>query len=558
MTFLPIVERELRAASRRRSTYWSRTLSGSISILICAWIFLLSSRNSPAKELGKILFYTLSVVFFGSSLLAGIRFTADALSEEKREGTLGLLFLTDLKGYDVVLGKLVASSMTSFYGLLAIFPVMAIPLLLGGVAPAEFWRMTLVLANTLLYSLAAGLFISSISRSPRKAMAGTFLVILLFNALTPAAGLGLAAFYNAKSVDDAFLIPSAACAYRLAFDNLYRTNQDTFFSSVLFTHGSTWAFLILASIAARYTWQDRPLGAGRIRLLERWSRWTGGNETERKRFRTRLLDITPSYWLGGRHRLKPLVVWVFVGLIAVVWGWCCWKWKDEWLTGGVYVLTAVILHTMLKFWVASEACRKLGDDHRSGALELVLSTPLTVSEILHGLMLSLRRQFLWPVALVVLVDLAFMLAGYRTDGVSGDQYWIWVCLVGITVFVFDLYTLGWLGLWIGVTAKRPNRAAGLTLLRILGVPWIVWFAALLFSSLVSVWNRLENSPGYLLGLWFLLSMLNDVAHFGWAHRRLHQHLRQVATERFITPRARRWLFLSASRDDSPALAQPKG
>jgi hypothetical protein len=384
-------------------------------------------------------------------------------------------------------------------------------------------------------------------------MAGTFIVILLFNALTPAAGAALAAFYKTKSVDDVFLIPSVGYAYRLAFDDLYRTNQATFFNCVLFTHGSTWAFLILASIAARYAWQDRPLGAGRVRQLERWRRWASGNDAERRRFRTRLLDITPSYWLGGRHRLKPLVVWVIVGLLAVVWGWCCWKWKDEWLTAPVYVLTAVLLHTMLKFWVASEASRKLGDDHRSGALELVLSTPLSVPEILHGLILSLRRQFFWPAALVVLADLAFMLAGYRSYGVSGDQYWIWVCLAGITVFVADLYTLCWVGLWIGVTAKHPNRAAGMTLFRILAIPWIVWFAALIFSSMVSMWNRLENSPGYLLGLWFLLSMVNDVAHFGWAHHRLHQHLRQVATERFTAPRARRWPFSAARRAAGPGV-----
>ena len=41
---------------------------------------------------------------------AGVFLTADCLSEEKREGTLGLLFLTDLRGHDVALGKLLATS----------------------------------------------------------------------------------------------------------------------------------------------------------------------------------------------------------------------------------------------------------------------------------------------------------------------------------------------------------------------------------------------------------------------------------------------------------------
>ena len=47
-------------------------------------------------------------------LLEGTRLAADCRGEEKREGTLGLLFLTDLQGYDVVLGKYLATSPRSF------------------------------------------------------------------------------------------------------------------------------------------------------------------------------------------------------------------------------------------------------------------------------------------------------------------------------------------------------------------------------------------------------------------------------------------------------------
>ncbi|HQU46125.1 MAG TPA: hypothetical protein PK867_25150, partial [Pirellulales bacterium] len=41
--------------------------------------------------------------------------TADCISSERREGTLGLLFLTDLRGHDVVLGKLVVAGLGAFY-----------------------------------------------------------------------------------------------------------------------------------------------------------------------------------------------------------------------------------------------------------------------------------------------------------------------------------------------------------------------------------------------------------------------------------------------------------
>src|SRR6266700_4122943 len=168
MTFLPIVGRELRVTARRRGTYWNRALSGLAAILIFGGALIFEAQ-APPKELGKHVFDILSGLFLLSSLVAGIRYTADCMSEEKREGTLGLLFLTDLKGYDVVLGKLAATSLDAFYGLIAILPVLAIPLLLGAVSIQEFLRMSLVLTNTLFFSLAAGIFVSSMGRGPRKA-----------------------------------------------------------------------------------------------------------------------------------------------------------------------------------------------------------------------------------------------------------------------------------------------------------------------------------------------------------------------------------------------------
>src|SRR5207249_5364389 len=120
-------------------------------------------RNTPGV-LGMALFVSMSILMNFYALLIGVLRTADCLSEEKREGTLGLLFLTDLKGYDIVLGKLAATSLNAFYGMLAIFPVMAIPLLAGGVTGTEFWRVALVSANNLLFSLAVGIFCSAISK----------------------------------------------------------------------------------------------------------------------------------------------------------------------------------------------------------------------------------------------------------------------------------------------------------------------------------------------------------------------------------------------------------
>src|SRR5213592_2219351 len=128
MTFLPIVERELRVRARLRSTYRFRLLAALGAIALVGLLLLMSHNLPAAGAYGWWVFDTLAWVSFVYCLLEGTRHTADCLSQEKREGTLGLLFLTDLRPYDVVLGKLMATSLNSIYGLLAIFPPLAIPL----------------------------------------------------------------------------------------------------------------------------------------------------------------------------------------------------------------------------------------------------------------------------------------------------------------------------------------------------------------------------------------------------------------------------------------------
>src|SRR5689334_3539061 len=221
MTFLPIVERELRVAARRRGTYWNRATAALAAILVFAGTLWFEGQIAP-KELGQHVFYVLAGLFLFSSLVAGVRYTADCLSEEKREGTLGLLFLTDLKGYDVVFGKLAASSINAFYGVLAVVPMLAIPLLMGGVTLGEFGRTALVAVNALFFSLAIGMYISAMSRSARKARGTTFLMIFLFTALLPVIGTWLMFLSRSRQMDNMFLLPSPGYTYFMAWDRPYK------------------------------------------------------------------------------------------------------------------------------------------------------------------------------------------------------------------------------------------------------------------------------------------------------------------------------------------------
>src|SRR6185369_16507496 len=123
MTFHPVIDRELRMASRRKSTYRIRFWTAVIATVTSFGGLVVLWANPARIGASNILFTILTSYAFGLCVLAGVFLTADALSEEKREGTLPLLFLADLKGYEVVVGKMMGVALNAFYALLALLPI---------------------------------------------------------------------------------------------------------------------------------------------------------------------------------------------------------------------------------------------------------------------------------------------------------------------------------------------------------------------------------------------------------------------------------------------------
>lgn len=533
MRFLPIVERELRVASRRRGTYWLRSWVALAVIVVSAWIFLFS-LNDPPRAIAKSLFYVLTggALFF--CLLAGLRSTADCLSEEKREGTLGLLFLTDLKGYDVVLGKLVASSLNGFYGLLAILPVMGIPLLLGGVAPGEFARVAVVLVNTLFFSMCLGMFASAMSRSTRKAIGATFLLVLIFTAGFPAWGAWLAWKHQWRMVENMMFFPSAVYSYGMALDQPFnRIGLKGFYWSLGVVHALAWIFLGLACLIAPRSWQDRPMSARGQRWRALWQFLSFGNVAERVSFRTRLLNQNAFYWLAARARLKPAWVWVMLAAVACVWTWGALKYHRDWFNEGIYIATAFLLNSVLKNWLASEAAQQLSEDRKMGTLELLLSTPLTVKEILRGQALALRRQFLAPVAFTLVAELVMMLAGTTENLTGGDRpAWVSFWIAGMFMLVADLVALYWVGMWMGLAAKNPKRALSDTVGRVLAVPWVGFAVFMTLMAVISIRGNVGPDWKTFLGVWFALGLVADCGFGAWARHKLLTEFREMATRRY--------------------------
>ena len=532
MTFLPIVARELRVASRRRSTYWLRSGAALAMIVVGAWFFLMMQQD-PSPTIASVLFGVLTGAAVLYCLLSGVRSTADCLSEEKRQGTLGLLFLTDLKGYDVVLGKLAATSLSGFYGVLAVVPMLAVPLLMGGVSPGEFGRMAIVAINTLFFSLSIGICVSAMSRSARVAVGTTFLVILFFSALLPAAGAIVAAVTKARAVSWLFLVPSAGFNFFMALDTPYKGGPRMFWLSTCVISVVGCIFLGLAALIAPRSWQDKPASLQRLRWRERWKLWSYGNSSERQVFRSKLLNANAFFWLSARARLKPALVWAVLGLLACGWTWGLVKFGRDWLNEGLYISICIILNLLLKGWFASEAGRQLAEERAVGSLELLLATPLSVRDILRGQRLALQRQFLGPLLTVLLIDFMLMIATTREAGMPAERSYLmsfWVS--AMLMLVADLTALYWVGMWQGLISKNPRRAARSSVARVLVLPWIAFALISLIVSLSRIRTGQGPSEYFFLGLWIVLGLAADIGFAGWARYKLLSDFRVAAGQRY--------------------------
>ncbi|MGC8988725.1 MAG: ABC transporter permease [Verrucomicrobiia bacterium] len=530
MTFLPVVERELRVAVRHRSAFWVRLVSAGGAVL-CAFAFLiLWPPFGSALQSGRELFVPLAWLAFCLCVVAGPILTCDTISAEKREGTLGLLFLTDLHGMDVVLGKLVAASVTSVFALLAVVPVMAIPILLGGVQLGDLVCTALVLGNTLFLSLALGILMSALCVQWRSALALTGFVLFLIVVVATAMAPGSFTTQTENLLQQAAQIISPVWAMTLAGN--YQTAPVAYWVSVVSTQAMAWMALAVAGWVTARAWREPSGWIGRIVRRRLWHDWYYGSPEARRRLRA-LLDTDPIGWLRWRHRLKRRLLW---GTVAVALGfWVFIRLRYAYFATGdaVVFLVGIWLLGPIKWLAASEATHQLAAEMQSGALELLLTTPISVREVVRGHLRAMDWLLMVPAGAVLMVQLWMVVFG---EGLARafdarDETTLGMGIVGIVTALWDIRTIEWVGMWLALKKRRADRAFAGTVRRILFLPWFVLVAILMGAAFIyqhrpsppMVW---ENIPL----LWFIICACTNL-YFGLTARHdLLERFRLMASE----------------------------
>ena len=496
--------------------------------------------------MGSALLAFVGVCCFIFAAVAGIFYTADAISREREEGTLGLLFLTPLRGWDIALGKLTSCSIGVFYGLVAIQPILAVSILLGGVTAGEYTRTCLAFIITAFASLSGGLFCSTCGRSIQISTILAVVLTIACSGLFPFVGVLIeivgtalgSTVANVQRFSDLFYLLTPARALLQASDIEYNPHVHQYWVSILYTLLLGIGALAVASRRMTWIWQEGvDLRAPSSR--QRWASQVAASNTSR-----RILDQNPILWLVNR-----LKVWRWIpSTVALVLTLCvaceldAHYWPYRFVSGGegLRVLGKAgrfVACFLFQTWIAYEAGRQLLADRRSGAIELQLATPLTNSQLARGHLKALWQSIRWPALLALLAILTVevlpivfpLLRGSAYEGPIDFEYLsIRVAVVSVP-FVVCTWALGIASLDGALTPKYNwNATRAMILIVVLPIlPWlfIQWVIATKIRPVVNepLWLTIEKEAGFQI-----LTVVNALFWGLKGRFRLLRHFRKFA------------------------------
>jgi len=272
-------------------------------------------------------------------------------------------------------------------------------------------------------------------------------------------------------------------------------------------HALAWGCLCVAIWRTRTSWRDVPLSAPAQRRRERFERWRQGSAAARRRWRTLMMNKHPVAWLEGRDRVQARALWGILLSVAIAVAGAHVLYPAEFPDEDWVYMWAIFAHYILCFWIAIQAPRRLADDKESGALELLLCTPIKPAAIVRGCMIVLWRRFGRGFAGLVLLDVFSAVLFFSEHG-GWEKFWsgsFW--RIGICVLVVapvQTYSLARIGVYQGLAQTSSLRASFMTAWNAGLLPWITWFVVML---------SLETSRRYLR---VPANISDDVAFGAWA------------------------------------------
>lgn len=481
---LALAHRSLRLD--QRSTLLHLMRGGMALGMLVSLIWVIVTRASLGAP-GKSLFQTLAVIDFGFITIMAVALFATAITEERQEGSLGLMRMAGLTPVSILLGKSFSLLLTVLSLLGIQIPFLMFANTLGGIHPAQIGLGFLALGAYTVLGYGVGICCSVVCQRGLSAARWTLAILLLSQFWPYILGLfgptpGLASLW--------LVILEAASNNAVEFD-----------------HAALWVY---------------PLLGVAIFVLG----WAGFGSAERRagRERAERTLFSSSNW-GGETRVP-----VFSGAALM--------WKDYrlfvggrrglYLRFGIYLLIAGVLTISLRPWEGGARTQ----DYGIGLLLMVAAGSVLDLGSLAGRVF--RDEIAWQTytSLLLLPKSILQISYAKVMGclmasVPGLPF----LALGFIVLLFEpenalTGALGILALFALLTALLPLISLVSLYLQRGAFPIVIFGTGLLLAALFQV--SYEIGQEGLLALVGIVLMLVCVSVSGLLHRRIIRRLNELA------------------------------
>ncbi|MBI3272736.1 MAG: ABC transporter permease subunit [Planctomycetes bacterium] len=181
---LAIAARELDSLARRRATHvlqMAQVLLLSLVVIVpwaAEWGGEGRFNYAQMSRVGRDLFGLLYVAQLLLVLLLAPALTGGVIAEERRRGTLELLFVTPMGELELVFGKFVARMAQLLFHIVLAAPVLFGCMVFGGVSASDVLLATALLVAVATWSGAVGFLCSTLSRTGLQAICRAYLLLL--------------------------------------------------------------------------------------------------------------------------------------------------------------------------------------------------------------------------------------------------------------------------------------------------------------------------------------------------------------------------------------------
>lgn len=453
-------------------------------------------------------FVQLTLFLFFAALSA-----AAAVTQEKDRRTFLLLLLTDLRNHEIVLGKLLGSLLPIGLLLAGTVPVLAILLLLGGIAPAQIGESVLILATTAIASGSLGCLLALWRDQTFQTLALTLLFLVLYLCLVRALELVPGLSPHAQLWLDPFQALAAVLDPPAHYDGPL-------------SPACGFAVTMFALAVALNAWSIYRLRIWNPSGEPIMQRETPADVEEKDRVsahaapgRVRDVWANPILWREVRTRAygrRPLLVKAFYLLVVGLICYFALSMLDR--PGGrvpfaaAYGLVPATIFSLLL--VGAQAVTAITSERDRNALDLLLVTDLTPKEFVFGKLAGIA----WNAALFIVPPL--VLAGVyaylgllaspprgHPELLAGANRLAFLG-VAVTLLLFIAFT-GVLGIHVGLR----NEVSRVAVVNALGTIFFLSVGALVSIYLIVINGRFEYQWGSFIlflaagwaGMWWVLN-----------------------------------------------------